>query len=256
MHKYYFLVCSLPTVALGIKPDLFFEELKDLLDWSLFPEDKKALYDFRQYIDIKNLKKILFNQKIDTRGNLDEKTLNEALLTEELFPSFVFDFLKKNQAAEARRNSFFLLELEFLNYQIKNTTNCFLKMFFSFERTSKLIFGALRAKELGRDITEELKGEDKNDWLIEHISNQREMSNFDPPKGFEKLKEIFVKNLDDPKALNRSFLEYRFMKNIEFGQNGHFLIDQILGYISNLFLVEDLFYLDEEKAKAVIDSSL
>jgi hypothetical protein len=256
MHKYYFLACSLPTIALGIKPDLFFEELRDLLDWSLFREDKKALYDFRQYIDIKNLKRILLGQKIDTRGNLDEKTLNEALLTEEFFPSFVFDFLKKNSSLEERKKSFFLLEFEFLNYQIKNTKNCFLKKFFSHERTNRLIFSALRAKELGRDITEDLKGEDKSDWLIEHISNQRELSHFDPPKGYEKLKEIFVKNLDDPKALNRSFLEYRFMKNIEFSQNDPFTIDQLLGYISNLFLVEDLYYLDEEKAKAVIDSSL
>jgi hypothetical protein len=256
MHKYYFLAASLPPIVIGSQPDLFFEELKYLLDWSLTPEDKEILYNFRQYIDIKNLKRILLNQKIDPRGNLDEKTLNEALLLEEYFPEFVFDFLKKNETLEKRKENFFFLESAFLNYQIANTKNDFLLSYFSLERTMKLVFTALRAKEMGKDILEELKFEDKSDWLVEQILDQRDLINYDPPKGFEKLKEIFVKNIDDPKALSRVLVEYHFEKNNEMGGKDPFTIDQILGYVSNLFLVEDFYNLDEEKGKAIVDSLL
>lgn len=256
MHKYYFLAASLPPIAIGSKPDLFFEELKYLLDWSLEPKDKETLYNFRQYIDIKNLKRMFFGKRLDLRGNLDEKSLNEALLMEENFPDFVFEFLKKNETLEKKKQNFFLLEAEFLKYQIENTKNDFLLSYFLEERAIKLVFTALRAKEMGKDILEELKHEDKTDPLISQIVDQRDLTSYDPPRGFEKLKEIFVKNTDDPKSLNRTLVDYRFEKNSEMGGKEPFTVDQILGYVSNLMLVEDLYYLDEEKGKAIVDSLL
>ncbi len=254
MHKYYFLATSLPPISIGAKPDLFFEELKHLLEWSLTDKDKEILYNFRQYIDIKNLKRIILNKKIDPRGNLDEKTLNEALLLQEYFPDFVFDFLKKNESLEKRKENFFYLESQFLKYQIERTKNKFLLEYFSLERTMRLIFTALRAKEMGKDVLEELKYEDKTDSLVEQIFDQRDLSIYDPPRGFEKLKEMFVKYMDDPKTLYRAFLEYQFEKHNEMARDYPFTIDEILGYISNLIMVEDFYYLDEEKGKAIVDS--
>ena len=254
MNKYYFLLCSLPSLNIGSKPEVTFLELKKYLDWNLSTIDKEVLYSYMQYIDIKNLKNVWLGKSIDLRGNLDEKAINEGLLTEDFFPEFVFDYLKRFETIDEKINNFSKLEVEFIKYQIENTKNKFLSSYFTFERETKLILTALRAKKLKRDISKELEIEDKKDSLVVNILSQKEANDYHPPKEYELLKDLFLKHQDTPKALNKGFMEYCFHRYTVIPENDLFTIDQILGYISNLILVEDYYYLDHEKGKLIVDS--
>jgi hypothetical protein len=256
MNKYYFLLCSLPSISIGTKPEISFLELENYLKWNLTEADKKILFSFRQYIDIKNLKNLWLEKKIDPRGNLDEKTFHEALLTEDFFPVYVFTYLKKHVSTEEKITYFPVLEIEFFHDQIENFQSPFLLSFFKLERESKLILTALRAKNLKRDITIELAGEDKKDPLVDSILRQKDESLYEPPKEYIQLYNIFLKYQSEPKALYKAFLEYCFQKYEYFSERGPFTIDQILGYLANLILVEDYYYLNQEKGNSIVDSLL
>lgn len=256
MEKYYFLGCSLPSISLGQKPDVSYFELKKFLDWNLTESDKLVLYDFLQYIDIKNLKSLWLNKPIDLRGNLDLKMLNEAMLAEDFFPDFVFEYLKKNETTEQRIENFSFLLRSFLNYHIQNNKNVFLKSYFTFERETKLLLLALRSKEFKFDISLEMESEDKTDFLVQYILSHLEQAAFEVPKEYVKLQDIFLQNSKDPKGLYRQYLEYCLEKFSEMEAKEPFIIDQILGYITSLMLVEDYYYLDKEKGKTIVNSLL
>lgn len=256
MNKYYFLLCSLPTINIGSKPDISFVELENYLDWNLSETDKKVLYDFKQYIDIKNLKNIWMGNHVDMRGNLDEKAISEASQTEDYFPSFVFEYLKKYESKDDRILNFASLENQFLKYQIENAKSNFIRSYFAFERDTKMVLAALRAKKLGVDLIKEIAIEDSKDPIVETIFSQKDEREYHPPKGFEKLKGVFDKNQNAPTALNTAFIEYCFYSYFELTEGDLFNIDQILGYLANLILVEDYYNLDHDQGKSIVDSML
>lgn len=256
MNKYYFLLCSLPSINIGSKPEISFVDLKNYLDWNLSDKDKSLLYIFRQYTDIKNLKNLWLGLKIDPRGNLDEKTLQEAFLTKDFFPEYVFEYVKKFPSNEDKINNFSSLEGNFLILQQENLQSEFLRSYFLFEREVKLILVALRSKNLNKDLMKELFWEDKLDPFFQNIASQTTEREYSPPKEYEVLKEMFVKLQKSPKVLYRSFLEYCLSKYMSFSEKDPFTIDQILGYLASLMLVEDYFYLNDEKGRSIVDSLL
>jgi hypothetical protein len=256
MNKYYFLLCSLPSISIGSKPYISFLELENYLDWNLSETDKKKLFYFRQYIDIKNLKNLWLEKKIDLRGNFDEKTLHEALLTEDFFPAYVFEYLKRYVSTEEKITNFPLLEINFFHDQIFAPKSPFLLSFFKFERESKLVLTALRAKNLGRDISVELAGENENDLLVDNILTQKDEVSFRPPPEYLQLNNIFLKYQNEPKVLYKTFLEYCFQRYASFSEKEPFTIDQILGYLANLIIVEDYYYLNQERGNSIVDSLL
>ena len=256
MNKYYFLLCSFPTLNIGVKPPLSFNELEKYLDWNLSQKDKEVLAVFRQYKDIKNLKNTWMEKKIDPRGNLDLKNINEVIQSQNFFPNFVFDFLKKYGSASERINNFAILEIQFLKYQINNLKNDFLVSYFTFEREIKLVSTALRAKLFNKDIANELKDEDQKDKFVENILSQKDSKTYHPPKQYEKLRKIFLKFKDNPKKLYKAFLEYCMEMYNNFVINDYFTINQILVYLASLFLVEDYYELNHEKGKLLVDKLL
>lgn len=261
-NKYYFPVCSFPLIQIGTKPETSFYELQNYLEWNLSEKDKKSLYCFKQYTDVKNLKNIWLGKTIDCRGNFDEKDLNELFFIEEYFPQCVADFFKKYDSSEDRIKNFSLLEISFLNYQIKTVKNEFLRNFFLFEKEVKFVLAALRAKKFRRDISAELERWGKRDFLVESILAQKDSDSYDPPKEYEELKNIFLKHVDgdDPLALYKSILGYSAKKYISLSGEKPFTIDQILGYLAVLITVEDYYNLMDnhvrENGKHIISSFL
>jgi hypothetical protein len=255
MKKYYFTSCTLPKLSLGVKPDISFEEVERLLEVNLSKRDKGVLKTFKGYIDIKNLKSLFLNRELDPRGNMDKKEIGEAFLVENFFPFFVFEFLKKYKEEERAKN-FYLILSSFLNYQMALSKNDFLRFYFKLERDMRIIFSALRAFELNRDITKELEFEDKTDPLVEFIFSQKGEKSLEVPKEYEELKTIFLKNREDPKNLNFEFLNYRFQKINERSEKYFFDISSILGYLATLIIVEDYFKLDKMQGKLIMNSLL
>lgn len=253
MKNYYFLVPSLPPLYLRDKPDMTFEKLSSRLEISLTKSDLEKTKVLRRFIDINNIRALLLEEKIDPRGNLNEKELDEALLVKNILPEYVFDFLDQFEKASDRiRNFSGLLSLYFSKETPK--ASGFLKRYLTFERESRLVLLALRAKDLGRDVVKELQFEDIKDPLVAQILAQKDAPTYDPPEEYRELKERITNCRGDPWLENQVFAEYRFEKIEEMSETKFFTIDQILAYMAKLMIVEYLFELDEERGKLILDT--
>lgn len=252
MKRYYYLACALPKITLKVKPDINFEEIKFMLYVNLNKADLNKFMLFRRFIDITNLRLLWLNQEIDSRGTLNVAQLEDVILIKDVFPDFVFDFLDKYERKEDRLKYFSFLISSFFKEIIFNSSG-FLKFYFKFERDMRLIMTAIRAKKLKRDISYELQFEDLHDDLVAYILAQKDMDSFVPPKKYEKIKNIYKKNVSDPKKLHLALLEYKFNKIEMFSERRPFTIDQILAYTALLMIVEDFYKLNTEMGKEKIE---
>lgn len=200
MVGYYFLITALPPLKFGIKPEISYEEVEELVDQNVRTSDREIVVGFKQYIDVKNLRLLWMDLPIDPRGNLNKKELEAALLVRDSFPSFVFDFIQTYEDSSHRLANFLFLIAKFLQYQIENQEG-FLRVFFRFEREFRIILTALRAKDEKKDLSVELQYEDPKDFLIRDILSQKDSSSYEPPGEYKELKNIYVANRENPKNL-------------------------------------------------------
>jgi hypothetical protein len=253
MNRYYVLL-ALPPLALGVKPEISFAELEDTLLLNLTPQELKKVSSLFEMIDLYNIKAFWLQELMDEKGNLQGKNLEEALLTKEDLPFYVVDYLEKYESEEDLINHFPELMAAFYREKAEHETG-FLKEFFSFERKLKLLSGAIRAKELKRDIAKELQYEDPMDETVAFILAQKDASDFFLPAEFEKLKIVFVENSRDPEKLNHALLQYRFEKIEELEEKiPPFSLDQVLAYVAKFLIVQS--FLEEgkwEKGRRALD---
>lgn len=252
MKKYYYLTCALPKISLKSKPDINFEELQFMLNINLSKSDLNKLTTFKYFIDINNLKRLWSNQEIDSRGNLNTTELEDLVLVKEVLPDYVFEFIDKYEKKEDRLKYFSSLISPFFKEMI-NDSSGFLNFYFKFEREMRLILTALRAKTLKRDISSELQFEDPDEDLIAYILSQKDMENFEPPEEFEILKNLYKKNINDPKKLHTAILEYEFYRIEKYSEKHPFTVDQILSYAALLIIVENFYKLSSEKGNLKIE---
>ena len=253
MGNYYFLAASLPPLALGEKPDLTFEELKERLRINLSPNDYAKTEVLRRFIDLQNIRSLLLEESIDLKGNLNEKELDEALLIRNLLPTYVFDFLDQYDSSSLRIKNFHGLLALFFNEETPKQAG-FLKCYLTFEREWRLVMMALRAKELGRDIVQELQFEDFSDPLVAQILAQKDAPHYDPPEEYHDLKEKLASCDHDPWFKQKVFAEYRFHKIDDLTDAPLFSIDWILAYLAKWMIVEYWNGLDELKGRMILDT--
>jgi hypothetical protein len=253
MKNYYFLVPSLPPLRLGEKPDITFERLASLLEIGLTKKDLQKTRVLRRFVDINNIRSLLLEEKIDPRGNLNEKELDEALLIKNILPQYVFDFLEQFEKAADRIRNFSGLLFLYFSMETPQAKG-FLRRYLIFERECRLVLLGLRAKQLGRDVVKELQFEDLTDPFIAQILAQKDADQYEPPAEYKELKELLLSCYGDPWIENRVFAEYRFKKIDEMSEKQPFSIDQILAYMAKLMIVEYLLELDEERGKWILDT--
>jgi hypothetical protein len=252
MEKYYYLACALPKISLKSKPDISFEELKFMLKVNLNKHDLNKINLFRNFIDINNLKLLWLNQEIDPRGNLNVAELEDMILIKEFLPDFVFEYMDRYEKKEDRLRNFSYLITSFFKEVISEDKG-FINFYFKFEREMRLIISALRAKKLKRDIAYELQFENFDDEFVAYILAQKDMENFEPPKDYESVRNIYRNNINDPKKLHQDLLEYKFNKIEEYSEKNPFTIDQILSYAALLLIVEDFNKLSIEEGNKKIE---
>lgn len=253
MKNYYFLVPSLPRLRLGEKPDITFERLITLLEENLSKKDLQQTQVLRRFVDINNIRSLLLEEKVDHRGNLNEKELDEALLVKNILPQYVFDFLDQFEKPADRIRHFSGLLSVYFSVEISRAKG-FLKRFLVFERECRLVLLALRAKQLGRDVVKELQFEDLTDPFVAQILAQKDADQYEAPAEYKELKELIASCYGDPWLENRVFAEYRFKKIGEMSEKQPFSIDQILAYMAKLMIIEYLLELDEERGKWILDT--
>lgn len=253
MANYFFLAPSLPPLKIGEKPEITFEELKLRLDINLTKEDRKKAEVFFRFVDLNNIRSLMLEEQIDPRGNLDEKQLDEALLIHNVLPDYVFDFLDRYDSVFDRLHYFWGLLTAYFNEETPKQKG-FLRDYLNFERGWRLVLAALRAKQLNRDMTQELQFEDFSDVIVAQILAQKDAKTYDPPVEYTELKEIMESTGRDPWQKYKAFTEWRFKKIEELVDAPLFSMDWILSYMAQLIIVEDWYAIDAQRGKIILET--
>lgn len=250
MANYYFLATLLPTLKVGGTPEIGSRELDFLLRHNLSEADLSQVAAIRRFVDLENIQSIWRKEPIRDEGNLNEVELEECLLFKQGLPSYVIEFLQEYKDTAQRLQYFPKLLHRFFEVETAQAAG-FLADYFRFEWQWRLAFVAIRAQALGRDLTSELKYEDPENPFVAALPEL--------PEPYLDLKNIFESNRHSPLDLHQLLLEWRFdqiEKQIEWETVS---IARILGYITQLDIVQQWLRLDKRKGmdtvKQIIEQS-
>jgi hypothetical protein len=253
MTNYYFLITAFPPLKVGIPPEMTFKELRDLIELNIVEKDRKYLEELLRPIDLYNIHAKLLGMPFDERGTMKAAEIEEDLLIQEGLSSYVIDYFAKYESFEERLRWFSSLYASFYKEAMQSSSPFLLK-YFQFERELRLILTALRAKFAKKNIVRELQFEDPYDPLVLEILSQKDMNDFQVPKEYEDLKNLFLENVWEPKKLERAILEYRLEKIEEMDEPQDFGIDRVLAYVAKFLIVESFSSLDKEKGMEQLKS--
>ena len=253
MGNYYYLAASLPPLEFPNKSEVSFSSLEEALTLNLSKEDLNKVRVLRLFVDLCNIRPLLKEEEIDPRGNLKEKELEEAILSETVLPEYVFDFLKEHDTLSEKLKAFPALLSQFFQEETPQQKG-FLKRFFEFERQWRLVVLAIRAKKLHRDFIRELQFEDLHDPFVMQILAQKDADHYEPPSEYQEIQDLLHACGPDPWQQNKSLCLYRFNKIQEMVTDLQFSIDWILAYLAGLMIIEYWNELDENKGLAILDT--
>jgi hypothetical protein len=250
MTQYYFIGTALPTLAIGVKPELPFKELLQMLRENLTASDWEKVEDLLWPVDIANIRSLWMGLPFDEKGLHTPKELEEALLVRDGFPDYLNDFLDRYESTADRLKFFPSLFASMYRAMEKKSRKGFIKYYYTLERELRLVLTALRAKQAGRDLARELQFEDLTDPFVMAILAQKDSTQYVPPPEYEEVKLLFQKYSQEPKQLHRALLEYRFNK---YDLLEPFSIDRILSYTIQLMIVESWEGLNQNSGKTIVE---
>ncbi|MEX1012523.1 MAG: DUF2764 family protein [Waddliaceae bacterium] len=254
--QYYFIGSSLPDLQIGMPPEISFGDFDTLLKENLSREDYEQTLVIRLYFDLQNIRAFWKSEEMDKYGNLDENSIEDALIVRSGLPDYVFDFLEKYESKNERLKYFSELSVRYFQEELKDHSEGFLHEFLKFEREWRLVLVGFRAKKLKRDIINELQFEDPNDEIVAQLIAQKDAKVFEPPTRYSDLKAIFEEYGNQPIELHQALVEWRFEKLFTMYGDSVFSLDRILSYLVRLILVEKWMQLDQKKGIELIDSQL
>ena len=252
MKNTYFLGTVLPELVIDAEPDLQFQELINLFRMNMSQSDLDKVAIIRTFIDLENIKRFLQNIELDSRGNLTEKQLDEALLNKETLPSYVFDLFDQYETTKERLSHFSRIFVEFFK-DPNNQKGKFLTFYFNFEREWRQMLVGYRAKKLGRDLITELQYEDFGDPFVAEILAQKDSAQFEFPYEYEDLGLMFSSGDESPLGQYKMMVKFRFDKIKAFVENTPFSIDWTLAYLTMFNLVHDYHALDNTKGQKLLN---
>ena len=257
MANYYYLATSLPQLQIGLNPEMGFREFNTLLQENLSHADLYKTYQIRWFYDIQNMRAFWSHEPLDYWGTLNGNELEEVLLNREggNLPAYVFDFLNLYENDEERKKHFPLLLIKFFDHESKQS-NGFLRKYFCFERDLRLTLVAFRARQLKRNLAQELQFEDSEDKMVAQLLAQSDAKEFEPPEGYEDLKPLLEKHYDNPLELNKALSEYRFDKIEAMLNFDVFSMDRILGYLVQYIMVDKWTHFNKQQGKEILDQML
>lgn len=250
---YFFIAASCPPIVLGEVPEITWEAYQTLLEDNLLPWDQKKLAMLLRIYDFENMRFFWRNEPLEPYGNYDEQQLEEALVTEDGFPPYVYSFIARHPNKDDLLRFFPELFHQFFQHELPKTHG-FLHDVLLMERDIRLIGVGFRAKKLGIDLAKELQYEDPDDLLVAQLLAQKDAKQFEPPAEYEALKVLFQNHLNDPLSLQQALLEFRFKWIEERLGTDETSLDAVLGYALQLIMAWKWVQLDEEKGQQIIDT--
>jgi hypothetical protein len=252
MTNYYFVGSLLPELRIGFPVEMNFAEFDRLLQMNLSKHDYEKTKILRRFWDIENLRSYWKKEPLDSRGNLNENEIEDAILETEALPPYIRNYLEKHADTPDRLTYFPALLSAYFKEEIKHADG-FLKWLLEFQRELRLVLVAFRAKKLGRNLEAELQFEDPEDPFIIQLLAYKDAPVFEPPEKYEDVKALFTERADAPLALHQALCEYIFY-TIDKKVGLHpFTIDRILGYLVQLSLAEKWLELDKAKGVEIVD---
>lgn len=244
--SYFFLGSALPSLNLASKPELQFDDLIALFKENLSACDFKKIEKIRSFIDLKNVKHILKKIPLDERGNMTEKELDQALITRDGLPHYLYEYLDKHEQVLDQIRHFSEVLIRFFQ-EMEKKEKGFLLFYFQFERQWRLLMIGFRSKNLQSDIVKELQYEDFHDPLVAYLLAQKDSPHFEFPFDYhdfdEKLNQVKARPMEQYELL----AEYRFKRLLEEVQDSPFSVDYALAYFVQYMLVQDRNRLDEQQ---------
>lgn len=250
---YFFLGSVLPPLKLGTEPELGFEDLIVLLKDNLSRKDFKKVEKMRRFIDLKNVKHLLQKQPLDLRGNLTEKQLDEALVTRQGLPEYLYEHLDQYEETKDQIRHFSQVFVTFFR-EMEEEERGFLSFYFNFEREWRLLMIGFRSKKLSRDLASELQYEDFHDPLVAHLLAQKDSPQFEFPFEYQDFSEQVKQAQEGPLEQYQVLAHYRFNRLQEEVQDHPFQAAFALGYLVQLMLVEDWNQLNEHEGNQSLNA--
>jgi hypothetical protein len=251
MGHYYFVICSFPQIALGVKIEMTYEKAREMLSLNLSLKDWRLVVLFQRLVDVRNIRALWLQEPLDPRGNYGEKELEESLLVRDSLPPFIAEFLERYDLPEERLRYFPALYAALYRDTIDELSG-FLKRYYQLEREIRLSLTALRAKAIGRDLIQELQFEDLSDPFVAQLLAQKDDKETILPEEYEDLKIAFLENRSEPKKLYRAILQLRLSRIEELEVGRPFTMDQVLGTLARLSIVETWDQLDDQKGREAL----
>ncbi|MBM3191629.1 MAG: DUF2764 family protein [Chlamydiae bacterium] len=255
--RYYYLAASLMPLEFGDISELNFLELVDKYSLSLTEASMKALQVVRLYFDLENLRQTLASGSeplfFDTKGNLSQQELKEALEQRVFFAEYVYDFLDSYKTPKEAYQHFPSLLSTYYQKESEKAEG-FLKEYLEFERGWRLIATGYRAKKEKKDVVKELEFEDPKDPLVAAVLSQKDSPHFEAPFGYEELQEMLLTSKNKPMYQYRQLAEFRFRKVREMVASKSFSLDYLLSYAIRVIILEDLHKLSAGKGSEILNS--
>jgi len=223
-----------------------FASLIDLLEKNMSMRDFKKIHSIRSFVDLKNVKRLFQNIPLDTRGNMTEKELDEAIVTREGLPHYLYEHLDRHDQAIKKVGHFSRVFVDFFR-EMENKKRGFLSFYFSFERKWRLLMLGFRSKKTRRDLTKELQYEDVHDPVVAYILAQKDRPQFDFPLDNQDLHDQLKQVEGQPMEQYKTLARYRFNTWMERIEKCPFSVDYILGYFVQFMLIEDWQSLSRER---------
>jgi hypothetical protein len=252
MSSSIFLWSALPSLQLKSAPELSFDELIYLFKMNLLSSELEQVEVIRRYIDLKNVKHLLLHEPIDLRGNFTEKELDEALISREGLPVYLFDFLDEYESEEEQASHFSKVLMQFFR-DPEQRKGRFLEQYLDFERRWRLSLTGFRAKNFSVSLAEELQDEDQSDLFVAEIVAQEGGGYFEFPFEYKGLGESLKAVEKSPMKHYDLMAEFRFYWVEEQMQGKPFSLDYILGYLVQFLIVEDGCLLQEKRGGELLD---
>ena len=248
MSGYFFLSSILPPLRFGNEPEMAFDEVCTLYHQNLKASDWQKVCTLRKTIDLKNVQALLRKQKIDPRGLLSEKELDEAIINQEWLTEPLYDLLNGSDSRNDQLRHFSKVILAYYSEEEKRQKG-FLSWYFRFQKEWKILLTAYRAKKLGRDLLPEIQHADFQDPIVAEILAQKEAQAFEFPYEYEALKEVIKAAQGDPQKEYEAMASYQLDRLREEVEDRPFSLDYLLSYLLQLQIVEEGIELDEQLGK-------
>lgn len=244
MARHFFLCTAVPELSLEQKPAIDFESFIFMLELSCSKLEWRHVRSLREFFDLMNLQATLFNRPLQPYGAVSPDDFADNLRQHMGLNETIIDYLTHYPSDDQRKEHF--SQLTTLFFEEKKRERGFVGDYFTWLEEFFIVGAAVRSKRLGRDIARELSDEDFSHPLVLESLAFRDAASYEPPEDFATVKEIYNRDFENPKELEKNTTQFIFQHLEAIKEKKPFTLDYLLAYMVQLILVEHLWPSKEE----------